>query len=267
MCELFAVNADREISPNEWLREFFSHGEKNPHGWGMALCYGRKAVALEKEPVRADRSRYLKERLRQDIHAAAMIAHIREATIGTPDYCNTHPFVDRDRTGRCWTLAHNGTIFEGDVLQPFVHRQEGHTDSERILCYIVEEINRKTSLLQRELREQERCRCMDEIIKTIVPGNKLNLMVYDGDILYVHTNMADTLYCCTVNGKEKAGSVRIFATVPFPTGTGAKWDALPLRSLCAYKDGCQIYQGEPHPYAYLEDPEKMRYLYMMFAGL
>ena len=268
MCELFAVNSRHEIKPNEWLREFFAHSKNNPHGWGMAMFYGSGAVALEKEPVRADRSRYLKERLRQDIYVSVMIAHIREATIGTPDYSNTHPFVDRDRTGRCWTLAHNGTIFESPVLRPYVNRQEGDTDSERILCYIIEEMNRRTTLLQRELNETERCGCMDEIIKTIVPGNKLNLMVYDGEILYVHTNMAHTLYCCTLTGKAgDTGFTRLFATVPFPTGTEGRWAAMPFMTLCAYKEGEQIYMGEAHTYEYHEDPEKMRYLHMMFSGL
>ena len=36
---------------------------------------------------------------------------------------------------------------------------------------------------------------------------------------------------------------------------------------CAYKNGKQIYTGEPHTYEYHEDPEKMRYLHMMFSGL
>ena len=265
MCELFAVNADYEIRTNDWLRVFFSHAAKNPHGWGMAMFYGSGAVALEKEPVRADRSQYLKERLRQDIYVRDMLAHIREATIGTLDYSNTHPFVNRDQTGRCWTLAHNGTIFECPVLRPYVFRQEGETDSERILCYIVDEINRKSAELRRALTEQERCICMDEIIHTIVPGNKVNLLVYDGEILYVHTNLRNTLYHCEI--RQDGKSALLFATVPFLTGTGAHWETMPFMTLCAYRTGRQIYQGIPHSYEYHEDPEKMRYLHMAFAGL
>ena len=93
-------------------------------------------------------------------------------------------------------------------------------------------------------------------------------MVFDGEILYVHTNMADTLYCCTLTGKAgDAGFTRLFATVPFPTGTGARWASMPFMTLCAYKDGEQIYMGEAHTYEYHEDSERMRYLHMMFAGL
>ena len=265
MCELFAVNAEHDVTTNDWLREFFTHSDRNPHGWGMAMFYGSGAVALEKEPVRADRSLYLKERLRQEIHVSAMLAHIREATIGTLDYSNTHPFVDRDQTGRCWTLVHNGTIFESPVLRPYVFRQEGKTDSERILLYIIEEMNRKASALQREPDWQERCICMDEIVRRIAPGNKVNLLVYDGEILYAHVNLRGTLHSCSI--QQNGNKIRLFATRPFPTGTGTQWEDLPFLTLCAYRDGEQVFRGTPHLYEYHEDPEKMRYLHMAFAGL
>ena len=106
---------------------------------------------------------------------------------------------------------------------------------------------------------------MDEIIKTIAPGNKINLLIYDGEILYAHTNLRDTLYCCEI--AQEAGKTLLFATVPFPTGTGTQWECMPFMSLCAYQDGVQIYQGTPHTNEYHEDPEKMRYLHMAFSGL
>ena len=299
MCELFAVSSDHEIKPNEWLKAFFTLSNKNPHGWGMAMFYGSGAVALEKEPVRADRSRYLKERLRQDIYVSVMLAHIREATIGTLEYSNTHPFVNRDSTGRCWTLIHNGTIFESAALRPYVFQQEGETDSERILCYIIDQVNWKTSNLCRPLTEAERCALIDEIVRTIVPGNKLNLLLFDGEVLYAHTNLQGTLYWCESEG------TRIFATVPFRilgkrvqaynsgmisrsgdnpgpdafiSGTRAaggeasapaslEWHPMPFMTVCAYRGGVQVYQGEPHTHEYHEDPEKMRYLHRAFAGL
>ncbi|MBR2189602.1 MAG: class II glutamine amidotransferase [Eubacterium sp.] len=261
MCELFGINSNHDVEPNAWLREFFTHSDKNPHGWGMAMFYGRGAVALEKEPVMASRSQYLKERLRQGIYVSTMLAHVREATIGTIDYSNTHPFVNRDQTGRCWTLAHNGTIFESAALRPYVFQQEGETDSERILCYIIDQVNWKTSTLGRALTAKERCELIDEIIKVLAPGNKINMLLFDGEILYAHTNLRGTLSWCEIEG------TRIFATVPFHTGTTVDWERMPFMTLCAYHEGEQIYQGEPHAFEYTEDPEKMRYLHMAFAGL
>ena len=147
MCELFGISAGNEIDAGPWLQMFFPHSEKNPHGWGIAHFHqnpaGRAGFGtLEKEPVKAVRSKYLKERLRQGMRASTLLAHIREATIGALEYNNTHPFQKMDDSGRCWTLAHNGTVFEGALLSGFIEAQEGQTDSERILLYLVDQINR-----------------------------------------------------------------------------------------------------------------------------
>ena len=261
MCELFGVNARSEVIPNGWLREFFKHSDKNPNGWGMAMFYGKDAVALEKEPLRADQSVYLRARLMQPIPVSAMLAHIRFATIGTAEYCNCHPFVNRDRNGRCWTLIHNGTIFESAVLSPYVFRQEGETDSERILCYIIDQVNLRSDILKRELNAEERCELVAGIAETLSPGNKLNFLLYDGEILYAHTNQAETLHYCETD------DAILFATVPFHISYAVKWNKMPFMTLCAYQHGKKIWQGRPHSYEYHEDPEKMKYLYMAYARL
>ena len=81
MCELFGVSSRRKIEVNDLLREFFSHSVRHPNGWGMAVFY-KNSVSLEKEPVQAIKSAYLKERLHQKISVRNMIAHIRLATRG-----------------------------------------------------------------------------------------------------------------------------------------------------------------------------------------
>lgn len=35
MCELLGFSAAKPTDISELVREFFSHSEKNPHGWGM----------------------------------------------------------------------------------------------------------------------------------------------------------------------------------------------------------------------------------------
>ena len=132
MCELFGVNTPGKIQLNHLLDVFFSHGDKHPHGWGMAFFYGN-AVSLEKQPEASHKSNYLRQRLQYKVEADKMFAHIRLATRGNQGYENTHPFVMRDNSDRTWTLAHNGTIFDCDLLNPFTHSQQGQTDSERIL--------------------------------------------------------------------------------------------------------------------------------------
>ncbi|MDO5476565.1 MAG: class II glutamine amidotransferase [Eubacteriales bacterium] len=283
MCELFGISAGNEIEIGLWLETFFAHSEKNPHGWGIAHFHqnpaGRAGFgAVEKEPVKAVRSRYLKERLRQGMRASTLLAHIREATIGPLEYNNTHPFQKTDDSGRCWTLAHNGTVFEGALLRRFMEAQEGQTDSERILLYLVDRINRAREEKRKDMlppeKEQatdcgpggeltagERCRIIDEAVASLAPGNKLNLLLFDGETFYTHTNLRGTLYSCFV------GETALFATVPFLTGSCASWEELPVTSLCAWRDGVQIYQGSPHHHAYVEDPEKIRSLMSVYAAL
>lgn len=126
MCELFGVNTSEKIQLNTLLKTFFSHGTKHPHGWGMAFL-NEDMIYIEKQAVAANKSTHLMEYLEKPLTANKMIAHIRFATKGNIDYENCHPFTIEDNTGRIWTLAHNGTVFEGGILDLFFYVQEGQT--------------------------------------------------------------------------------------------------------------------------------------------
>ena len=240
MCEIFAVSSEKEVELNALLKEFFSHGSKHPNGWGLAVFYGN-AVSLEKEPVESNKSSYLKDRLAHKIMACNALAHIRLATVGKMEYANSHPFILRDNFNRAWTLAHNGTIFHGEKTDAYAAQQEGSTDSERILYYFVDQINQKQSALHRELTTQERFALLDELVCRLVPENKLNLTIYDGDLLYVHSNYANSLFM-----KEKDGAA-YFATVPLDDG---EWKPLPFMTLLAYHYGRRLFTGTCHGFEY-----------------
>lgn len=256
MCELFGVTADSKLGLNELLQEFFSHGAEHPNGWGMAFFHGN-AASLEKQPEGAHKSGYLEKRLASRVEASHMIAHIRLATKGNVSYENTHPFVMRDVSGRTWTLAHNGTIFECDRLSPFAHSQQGQTDSERILLYIVSRMNLALEK-KGELSHQERFALMDEILCEITPENKVNLLLFDGELMYVHTNYQNSL-CRRRIGKASVLSTRPLGRHP--------WEKVPLDTLIAYRDGEQIYTGTDHKNEFFETEEKMRLLFLDFANL
>lgn len=257
MCELFGLNSAEKIQLNDMLREFFSHGTDHPHGWGMAFFYGN-AVSLEKQPETSCKSKYLKQRLRVKVEADKMIAHIRLATRGTMDYENTHPFVMRDHSDRTWTLAHNGTIFDCEALNPFVHRQQGQTDSERILCYMIDRVNREQERLKRVLSQEERFHLIDEIICQITPENKVNLLLYDGELLYAHMNYRDSLFRC------RKGEAIVFSTRPLDSDN---WESMPMNTLLAYKDGSLLYTGKDHRNEFIDNEEKMKLLFLDFANL
>ena len=257
MCELFGVSSGKKIYLNELLREFFSHGLDHPHGWGMAFFYGN-AVSLEKQPETSCKSSYLKQRLRAEMQADKMIAHIRLATRGTMNYENTHPFVMRDDCSRTWTLAHNGTVFECDALEPFVHRQQGQTDSERILCYIIDMVNAAQKQKGGMLARAERFHLLDRILCRISPENKLNLLLYDGELLYVHTNYKSSLY-----HRQKDGAA-VISTRPLDQDA---WEPVPMNTLLAYQNGNLIFSGTDHGYEFTDSEEKMRLLFLDYAGL
>lgn len=257
MCELFGVSSADRVLVNDLLREFASHGVRHPNGWGIAVFYGN-SVSLEKEPVAAHKSVYLKERLRHRFSVHNMIAHIRMATRGNIDYENCHPFVMRDNRDRTWTLAHNGTIFDCPAMQKYVHTQEGQTDSERILCHIIDRVNGRQTQLGRSLTAAERFRLLDEIICQAAPHNKLNLLIYDSEQLYVHTNYANSMYL-----KQTEGTAMI-ATVPLER---SGWEPVKFTTLLAYRDGKQIFCGTDHGHEYIDTPKDMQYIFVDYAGL
>ena len=229
MCELFGLTGPDEIVVNEYLETFASHSVDHPNGWGIALFCG-KEVNIEKEPVAAYRSSYLKERLRTPLRASNMMAHIRFATRGHMAYENCHPFVRHDASGRAWTFMHNGTIFNCPLLSKYLYTQSGQTDSERILLYMIDQINA-------EIEKQ---------------------MLYDGSMLYVHDNLRGSLF---LHRLERS---LLFATTPL---NSKKWEPVEPCRLRAYKNGRHVLSGTAHHNEYIENPEDMKLIFLDYAQL
>ena len=257
MCELFGVTADKKINVNAYLQSFFRHSKVQPDGWGLAL-FDDNNISIEKEPVKASTSKYLEHRLQGKIQTAKMMAHIRRATMGEVNFNNTHPFSAIDESGRRWVLVHNGTIFDAPGLSKYQYFQQGSTDSERILLYIIDRVNSRFMQDPCGFDVNERLALIDEIILQIVPGNKLNLLLYDGDYFYVHKNEKGTLYTL-----EKPG-ITFFATRPLDEW---EWKELPMNRLLVYKNGKKVYSGTEHEYEYVYDEEQMKHLFLDYAGL
>lgn len=257
MCELFGISSKEKVKCNEMLQEFFSHGHDHPHGWGLAVLY-KDAVSLEKEPISSIESEYLKNRMTEEIVVDKAIAHIRKASKGGIEYRNSHPFILRDNTERAWTLAHNGTIFESSELEPYAYRQKGQTDSERILYYLVDRVNAIRKETGKDLTEEERFSIVDEVIRTITPENKVNLLLYDGELFYVHVNHKNSLY------RYQKGRTLFVSTRPLRKG---QWEIVPMNTLLAYRDGELVHVGEKHANEYVDDEKKTRYLYLDYANI
>lgn len=257
MCELFGINSLYEVRANDLLDAFYRRSEKQPHGWGLAV-FGDRKMSVEKEPVKALNSSYLTRRLSGIIEAKNLLAHIRLATVGDMTYVNCHPFSWNDSTGRTWTLIHNGTIFETDLISPFFSQQEGTTDSEGILLCLIDRIDHKTAELGRPLTPSERFAVIDKAVVALAECGKLNMILFDGEQMYVHTNYRGFLHFW------KQDSSYCFSTHPLPIGT---WEPLPLNQLLGFISGALVQEGTSHPHEYLDSEHDMSLIYAAYASL
>jgi len=238
MCELYGIISNNNVSLNETLELFYKHSAKNSHGWGLAYWTEKSKPTLYAEGKCANESELLKAILASPIETKVSIGHIRFATAGSICDRNSHPFTATDSSGRQWTLAHNGNIYVGLQLIPYMEKQIGETDSERILLFLVDCINKKTKEKGSPLNSKERCKVVDALVADLSLGNKLNLLIYDTEQYYVHANIKDMLYFSFQD------NYYCFATVPLENNFS--WDKIPINRLLVYSGTKQIYFGDSH---------------------
>ncbi len=252
MCELYALTAKRKITVNDTLKTFYSHSEEHKNGWGIFLKDDTFEIIV-KEYLKASDSTYLHALLEQKLETKLCIGHIRSATIGEVSDNNSHPFTGIDKFGRQWVLCHNGTFFDAPVLEKYFYVQDGSTDSERLLLYLLERVNGLDVA-----DPDDRMRLVEDVIAKVVPGNKVNLIIYDSEFIYIHKNEPGTLH-----EKTTADGV-LFSTHPLDDG---HWNEVPTNCLQVYKEGELVYEGQRHDHTYIYDPEKMKLIYMAYANL
>ena len=251
MCEIFCFNSDTPKQINECLECFYNHSEKHPHGWGLANMQSDEFV-IEKEPIKATCSPYLKEILSNPLVGKNVFAHIRLATMGEIVSPNCHPFVKMDNHGRSWMLIHNGTIFDYPPLDKYREIETGDTDSERILLYIIDNVNKFEKSKGSPSTLNERFNLLKTLIENIAEGNKLNLMIYDGEATYIHSNMKDSLYY--LKNDES------FLVSSTPVNDEEGWKPVELNKLFALIDGNIIFESREHENEFICTKEQEEYL-------
>ena len=233
MCELFGFTSAKKNDISDYLRSFYAHSSHNPHGWGLMYENGRTEVL--KEPVSAEKSTFLSDIIDYMPPQKITLAHIRFATVGTINERNCHPFTGTDISGREWTLIHNGTIFSSKHCHRYSALQTGDTDSERFFLSLIDNLNEHISRAVPD--ERERFEIVNRFIAENAPRNKLNLMIYDGELLYVHKNLKNTL--CFKRLEDGI----IFSTKPLDDGV---WIPFPMAQVIAYKNGQEVHRGDRH---------------------
>ena len=79
---------------------------------------------------------------------------------------------------------------------------------------------------------------MTEIVTGLSKKNKLNLMIYDGDLTYIHSNMRKSLYYL------KSDEGFMVASTPLTDEEG--WMEVELNKLFGLIDGNIIFESEEH---------------------
>jgi glutamine amidotransferase len=246
MCELFGFSSAEATDIRGYLKTFYSHSVRHPHGWGI-MRETETGFEIIKEPRRATGSRIISNVISTTRPQRNLLAHIRLATVGGMKEANCHPYSGIDSSGRCWTLIHNGTIYSGMQLTRYLSKQKGDTDSERVFLYLMDEVNAAISQNNgAPLSESARCNVVESIATALSPRNKLNLIIFDGDLMYVHKNMKNTLYT------KRVGTGIIFSTAPLDDG---EWESYPTTTLCAYKNGERIFTGTKHDGVFIPNLE------------
>lgn len=251
MCEIFCFNSNKPKQINKCLECFYNHSEEHPHGWGLANMQSDEFV-ISKEPIKATCSQHLKEILSNPVISKNVFAHIRLATMGGIVSPNCHPFIELDDNNRSWMLIHNGTIFNYPPLDKYKTLENGDTDSERILLYIIDRVNEFEDIKGAPSTIKERFNLILEIVRDMSKDNKLNLMIYDGDLTYIHSNMRNTLYYL----KNDDGF--LVATTPLDGDEG--WKEVELNKLFGLVDGQIVFESEEHENEFILTPEKEEYL-------
>lgn len=224
MCELFAVNARHPQTLNAQLTTFFGDAEMHPHGWGLSVRDGRDRVRLAKGPERATQSQLLANILAGPVSTTTALAHIRYATRGRLSYDNSHPFVGVDASGTTWSFVHNGSIFHQQLIEGFDDKARGQSDSERVLLYLLDALDAAQATTF-----GQRFDALASALASLSFGNKLNVILDDGEQVYLHTNTEeDTLFW------RVADDVVTICTRPLDK---AGWQPVPKRRLIALRAG------------------------------
>ena len=108
------------------------------------------------------------------------------------------------------------------------------------------------------LSADERIRIVEDTVQTIVPGNKVNLLIYDGELFYAHKNERGTLH------QKELEEGMLFSTQPL---TQDGWKEFPQNQLMVYRDGDLVYAGKKHDHTYVHNEERMKLLYLAYSGL
>ena len=226
MCDLFAMSSNSIDRATHSLPIFSEYGQMNSDGWGIGWYKGNRAI-VSRAATRAD----LDETFFQEIDNArshTIISHVRYATHGDNYECNCHPFK-REYNNRDWLMAHNGWVV-GAGGHPDA---EGDTDSESIFQEIMDKVETYQHSGRIRGRFQALKKAIEQIFSTYSGTIKLNLIISDGNMLYVyHHYPGKPIYM--LRRSKMYGNATLFSTRKL---SDEDWEEIPSDRLLAINKG------------------------------
>ncbi len=221
MCMMLGIDTKEPVRANELMEALYSHGNEHPNGWGLAYLPAGDGVQLTiiREAQNAAVSERVQAILREPVMTAYLIAHIRRASVGSTRLENCHPFEGKDRAGRRWVLAHNGTLFDPRKTVNYLGQRQGSTDSEAILPYLIDASNAADA---QGLDEEGRLEAIDRAVAALAPGNKLNLLFAERPRRSTSATgsrcpSASSLWCATAPSSSRARWARASSSPTRPS--------------------------------------------------
>jgi glutamine amidotransferase len=142
MCELFGLSCNEKDRAVRSLPVFVEKGDWCRDGWGIGYFKGSKAVVERSgEDISREDVKEKFYKMMREAKSKTIIAHVRAATSGEPDPCNSHPFKTRTME-RDWIFAHNGSI---DLNYPARPDIGSEIDSAKLFSYLIDYMERYVS--------------------------------------------------------------------------------------------------------------------------
>jgi predicted glutamine amidotransferase len=215
MCRLFAFRSTSPVCGPASLRgtgnslavqsRCDARGESHVDGWGLASFDDDGEPRITKS-VQAAFSDLRFDELAKSVATTALVAHVRQASVGRTAIVNTHPFVH----GR-WVFVHNGTLQDfaarkgpllaaiPDDLRQMIH---GDTDSEHVFLFWLSQLRTAAGGLDKSLGVDTITATFQQTIKLLdrwFPAHngeesKFNIIVTDGRLLAA-TRWGHSLLC------------------------------------------------------------------------
>jgi len=192
MCELLGVSSSVPVKVTYSLHAFAEHGgliHPNKSGWGIAYHEGKDALLI-KEPEPASDSPWVRFIETQPLTSTCVIAHVRYATAGAPNFANTHPFI-RELGGQMHFFAHNGGlegIWNKIPLRTDDFRPVGETDSEYAFCVVLERLAPLWRRANGSPSLPDRLAIVAETAQAFRGLGSANFLYSDGDVLFAHAH-------------------------------------------------------------------------------